>query len=61
MERQWRRLGQPLHWVVFLTDISGLLGFLLELLEALAHFREHVEVHWLDLEVLGVLKLIFGV
>ena len=35
----WSDNGEGLvsHWVVFLTDISGLLGFLLELLEALAH------------------------
>ena len=42
----WSDNGESLvsHWVVFLSDISGLLGFLLELFDALAHLRENAEI-----------------
>jgi len=32
-------------WVDLLSIVSGLLGFLLKLLESLTHFGEHVELH----------------
>jgi len=32
-------------WVDLLSIVSGLLGFLLELLESLTHFGEHVKLH----------------
>jgi len=43
----WSDDGEGLvgHWVVFLTHLSGLNGFLLETLESFTHLGEHVELH----------------
>jgi len=37
--------GLVSHWVVFLTQVSGLLGFLLHRFESLTHLGEHVKLH----------------
>ena len=44
-------------WVDLLAVISGLLCFLFELLKALAHLLEHVEILELKFFIIGVAKL----